>query len=127
MWRKPGRWKAVLAQEAPSAWTPLTVVPGPIPCWVVITQDTQLRGEDGLEVVMEVLGTEGQCISRRPVKKIHRYCTFATIVDSYPPFLVDGPATDICDLQGQFLERQIGRPDPSRLLGKMNLLEERSI
>ena len=37
------------------------------------------------------------------------------------------PATVLIDNRGQLLDRQIGRPDPSRLLGKMNLLEERSI
>jgi hypothetical protein len=37
------------------------------------------------------------------------------------------PATVLLDNQGQLLDQQPGRPDTSRLLGRMNLLEERSI
>jgi hypothetical protein len=36
------------------------------------------------------------------------------------------PATVLLDNQGQFLDRQIGRPDVSRLIGKLRLSQDQS-
>lgn len=36
------------------------------------------------------------------------------------------PATVLLDNRGQLLERQIGRPDPSQLIGRMRLSQDQS-